>query len=293
MDVAQYAQYHETKRHETAGFPYNTYLCTIPQDFDRVPPHWHEQMEVIYIKRGSGAVWLDFERLPVGAGSIVPVMPGEIHAIEGDPGGRMEYENVIFSLDILDSRVANDWCRDNVLAPLREASLAFERPLPEGSELYRQARAALDAADEACRTHESGYSLVVKSSLFLLLDALYAHRDPAPRRPRRHTERLKAVLEEVRLHYDRPLTVADAARIAGYSEAHLMRVFRQETGLTFTAYLTEYRLEAAAYYLEKTDERVADVAVRCGFQNLSYFNRRFRERYQTTPSAWRRSHRGD
>ena len=49
----EYIQYHETKLHEQPGFSYNTYLCTIPLDFPSVPMHWHEQMEIIYIKKGK------------------------------------------------------------------------------------------------------------------------------------------------------------------------------------------------------------------------------------------------
>ena len=89
MEFDEYAQYRETKLHEQPDFAFNTYLCTIPQDFDRVNPHWHDQMEVVYIKRGEGVVSVDFNRLEVRAGSIVPVLPGEIHSIEGASDGRL------------------------------------------------------------------------------------------------------------------------------------------------------------------------------------------------------------
>ena len=176
MDFARYEQYRETGVHEVPGFAYNTYLCTIPQDFARVRPHWHDQMEIVYVKRGSGTVSTNFVRHPVHAGSIVPILPGEIHAIDGDEGSRMEYENIIFSLDILDSHEPNDWCRANVLDPLREGTLRFARPVPEGTEFYERVRWALDGADAACAVRQPGYSMVVKSRLFLLLDALYAFR---------------------------------------------------------------------------------------------------------------------
>ena len=62
MDFARYEQYRETGVHEVPGFAYNTYLCTIPQDFARVRPHWHDQMEIVYVKRGSGTVSTNFVR---------------------------------------------------------------------------------------------------------------------------------------------------------------------------------------------------------------------------------------
>ena len=288
MEYDEYVQYRETKLHEQPGFAYNTYLCTIPQDFDRVAPHWHDQMEVVYIKRGSGAVSVDFERHPVHAGSIVVVLPGEIHAIEGDPGTRMEYENVIFSPTMLGGGEEDEWFRENVLAALRSGALRPPRPLPEESALYEQVRKALDASDAVCTDREPGYSLLVKSNLMLLLHALYTHRQAgAPDRVPHSTEQLKTVLDEVRLRYNEPLTVGDAARLAGYSEAHLMRVFKRATGQTFVDYLNDYRLSAASYFLRRTSDSVGSIARSCGFDNLSYFIRRFKRRYGVTPSAYR------
>lgn len=291
MELEVYQQYQETKLHEQPGFAYNTYLCTIPQDFDRVNLHWHDQMELIYIKKGSGAVSVNLERYPVDAGCIVPVLPGELHAIEGDAGVRMEYENIIFSLALLDSLEADDWCRHVVLA-LLQGALAFDRPIRPGTPLHAAAAAALDAADEACARRGDGYPLVVKSQLFMFLHALYAHRSPQPRAARSDdAEKLKGLLAYVKAHYREPIAIADAASVAGYSASHFMRVFRQVTGRTFVEFLTDYRLSAAVYYLKETDDDIGGIAANCGFENLSYFIRRFSQKYGVPPGKYRRQAR--
>lgn len=292
MEFDEYAQYRETKLHEQPDFAYNTYLCTIPQDFDRVNPHWHDQMEVIYIKRGEGVVSVDFNRLEVRAGSIVPVLPGEIHSIDGTPGGRMEYENIIFSPGMLGGGDEDEWFRKNVLEPLRNGNLAFERPIPPGTDFYLEAKTALDGADAACTVRTPGYSLLVKGHLFEFLHALYVNRLDRPLvQPRKSADRLKAVLADVKARYAERLTVAEAASLAGYSEAHFMRVFKEETGQTFVGYLNDYRLTAATYFLRETGESIGNIAVSCGFDNESYFIRRFRARYGKTPSEYRKAAR--
>lgn len=150
VELEEYTQYQETKLHEKPGFAYETYLCTIPLDFDRVNLHWHDQMEVIYIKKGRGTVSVNLESYPVEAGCIVPVLPGELHAIDGAPDGPMEYENIIFSLSILDSTETDDWCRHHVIQALRQGTLLFDRPIRPGTAFHDAAAAALDAADRAC-----------------------------------------------------------------------------------------------------------------------------------------------
>ena len=89
-------QYHEKKRHTEDQFPYNTYLCTIPDDFTEVPVHWHEEAELIVIQKGSGTVFVDLTHYHVTAGDIIIVLPGHLHAIREISGQKMEYENIIF-----------------------------------------------------------------------------------------------------------------------------------------------------------------------------------------------------
>ncbi len=291
MELEEYTQYHETKLHEQIGFPYNTYLCTIPQDFDRVGLHWHEQMELIYIKKGSGTVSVGLIPYHVEAGYIVPVLPGELHSIDGDPGVRMEYENIIFSLSILDSTAETDWCRTNLLDPLRSGSLRFPRPITPGTAFHAEATRALDQADHICEDRMSGYSLLVKSQLYLFMHALFQfrYRDPLQKRAEsQHAEKLKYVISWVKEHYREPVSIQDAAALTGYSEAHFMRIFKNETGQTFVHFLTEYRLAAASYYLKETNDSISNIAMTCGFENLSYFIRTFKKKYGSSPREFRK-----
>lgn len=288
MELIDYAQYKEPQLHEQPGFAYNTYLCTIPLDFPRVALHWHEQMELIYIKKGRGTVSVDLKPFPVYAGCIMPVLPGQLHAIEGEAGETMEYENIIFSLSILEGKDDHDWCRLHVTNALRSGQLQFPRPLAPGTAIHTAAAAALDAADNACREKEDGYSLLVKSSLLLFLHALYANRSFEAAEPElRDTVKLKTLLTYVKEHYGEKQTVADAARLVGYSEAHFMRLFHQETGQTFVAFLNEYRLTAAAYFLRESSKPIGEIAAHCGFDNFSYFIRLFRRRFGVPPREYR------
>ena len=289
VELEEYTQYQETKLHEKPGFAYETYLCTIPLDFDRVNLHWHDQMEVIYIKKGRGTVSVNLESYPVEAGCIVPVLPGELHAIDGAPDGPMEYENIIFSLSILDSTETDDWCRHHVIQALRQGTLLFDRPIRPGTAFHDAAAAALDAADRACEARPQGFALVVKSQLFMFLHALYCNRHTGPVRPLvEEAEWLKGVIKYVKSHYAEHITVADAAAVSGYSPSHFMRIFRREAGQTFVDFLTDYRLSAAVYYLKETQDEIGVVAENCGFANLSYFIRCFNRKYGASPGRYRK-----
>lgn len=288
MNLDEYIQYHETKQHGRPGFSYNTYLCTIPQDFDRVDLHWHREMEIIYVKSGSGSVSAGPDTYDVSAGCIVPVLPSELHAIFGTPGVRMEYENIIFNLSILDSTDENDWCREHVIEALNRGELRFPRPIRPGTAFHDEAASAIDDADQACMDPRPGYQLIIKACLFRFLYALYENRVSAGSGRWAHQGTLKKILSYVRDHFAEKIQVADAAEISGYSSAHFMRFFKLETGMTFNRYLLDYRLRYASYLLKETDEPVSAIAGKCGFENLSYFTRQFHRHYGVSPREYRK-----
>ncbi|MGC4014751.1 MAG: helix-turn-helix domain-containing protein [Luteolibacter sp.] len=84
-----------------------------------------------------------------------------------------------------------------------------------------------------------------------------------------------------------PLTLGSVARVAGFSESHFCRVFREVTGLTTTDYISRRRIERAKKELLKVDSRVSSVAFDVGFQSISQFNRVFTKLTGTSPTKWR------
>ncbi len=77
------------------------------------------------------------------------------------------------------------------------------------------------------------------------------------------------------------------AQIAGVGMAHLARTLRAHRGQTPTEFLLELRLQRAAALLRTGAQEIGDIAFDCGFENLSYFYRRFRLRFGQTPRAYR------
>ena len=122
MNLTEYQNYHETKSHTNADFPYNTYLCSIPLDFIQVPLHWHEEIEFIVIKKGQGLVSVNLQTREITAGDIVFILPGQLHSIRQKDGCSMEYENILFKPALLVSD-SSDLCTTQFLQPLLSLSL--------------------------------------------------------------------------------------------------------------------------------------------------------------------------
>ena len=279
------ASLQETKQHGAVRFPFNLYPCTIPGDFPQVALHWQESMELVFVKRGTGLVQVGAESCPARMGDIFIFTPGTLHALRQAEGQCMEYENIIFELELLGG--ADDLCAERYLLPLQSGRMALQPRIIPGEAGYPQAAACLQEAEEANKVKNAGYELAIKGALLRFLSILIGQHGTSLPADTTDTRRLKTVLQLIEAEYATPLRIEDAAEACGCSQSHFMRWFKKMTGQGFTAYLNDHRLNLAAELLRITDATVLDIAGRVGFDNLSYFNRLFKRRYGMTPREYR------
>ena len=276
----------ETKHHGEVRFPFNIYPCTIPGDFRQVAVHWQDSMELVYIKRGSGLVQTGAQVCTAQSGDIFVLTPGTLHAIRQAESCTMEYENIIFDVELLGG--AEDVCAEKYLLPLQSGRLALPEHITPDEAWYPQAADCLKEAEEANRCKQFGYELCIKGALLRFLALLIAQSKALPPAEKASTQRLRAVLQWISAHYSEPVCVADAAALCQCSPNHFMRWFRQMTGQTFIIFLREYRLNAAAEALRTTEDTILSISEQCGFENLSYFNREFKAHFGMTPREYRK-----
>jgi AraC-like DNA-binding protein len=94
-------------------------------------------------------------------------------------------------------------------------------------------------------------------------------------------------------HFREPLSHSRLAAAAGLSPSAFSRQFKQATRLNYSQFLNRVRLGHASRLLQETDRGIATIAFDSGFENLSNFNRRFRERYGSSPKEYRTLVRGN
>ncbi len=100
-------------------------------------------------------------------------------------------------------------------------------------------------------------------------------------------ERLNQIITYTYGHLHRPISIDEISKISNLSKSQFSRYFKSETGKSYIEFLNELRIESSCTLLKEEKLTIANICYQVGFQNLSNFNRKFREIKRCTPSQYR------
>lgn len=105
-----------------------------------------------------------------------------------------------------------------------------------------------------------------------------------------HSHAVSKAIGLVIEHFHEDLTIEDLCEAVNISRATLCRHFKQYTGHTPVGFLNGVRIDHARRMLVEETWPISEIAIRCGFNNLSHFNRLFLRQTGATPSQYRNEH---
>lgn len=125
-----------------------------------------------------------------------------------------------------------------------------------------------------------------------LLSALMSYSqsmisDPARSVRNRVDDLYQGICIYIQENFHRHITRSSIADRFSISPNHLSRLFRQQGHMTLADYITWVRVDRAKFMLRRYEFRLAEVATRCGFQDVNYFFRVFKNKTGHTPSEYR------
>lgn len=105
-----------------------------------------------------------------------------------------------------------------------------------------------------------------------------------------YISRINKVFDYIDKNLDRTLTLDELANAANFSKYHFNRIFHSIVGETPVEFTLRLRLEkAASLIISSKKESISDIAFKCGFSDISVFSRRFKNRFNVSPSYFKRS----
>ena len=280
----------ELLEHGTTAFP----IACYEDDFRimDVPWHWHEEWEAVRITRGSCLVAAGNQKAVLEAGEGFFIHSGVLHGCWDLQGSGCRFHSIVFHPRLVGGS-ADSVFHQQYIRPMMDHSSPELILLSPDISWQGEALNAIEAAWQHCVREEAGFPFRVRNALSELIYLLQSNLSPAVMpvsgKTARNAERIKTMLNCIHSHYDSELNTAVIAASASVSESECLRSFRSTIGTTPIQYLKQYRLRQAARQLTETELSVSDIAVRCGFQDMSYFTRAFRDSMGCTPTQYRKN----
>lgn len=291
MDNNTYADrtMREDLTHASQRFPLSEFVDNFDSFAGRgFPSHWHHEFELQILLHGSAEYNVNGTSYFVKEGSAIYIAPEAVHMARAYTPGTTGYDIVLapqFLIGIL--RAANCESAADALTSRRPDAFVIT---PERKETH----AILELLKRMYYTESTSSTY----ELFLLECLLGIWRNLIALFPRAvntaeesgkklREERMKIMLNFIRQHYSTPISVSDIAASAAISKSECFRCFSELSERTPIDYVSEFRLLQAAHLLAATEKSIADICYETGFNNTSYFSKKFREQYGVTPKAYR------
>lgn len=280
----------EDRQHGNFLLPYVWYYTKIPEFYINYPIHWHDEFEIIYVKKGKMNLSLDLKNCSVNAGDIVFIKPKVLHGFGQYKSDHAETVTLVFSLSMLNAQIT-DACSMKYFSPMLEGKIDFPAVIHPTDSGYEEIYRCIIHMHKIYHKASDFFELNIKSELFkmfFLLLSNFCSGYNASGQINTEANTIKVIIEYIQANYMHQIPISELADAAGLSEHYLMRYFKSNMGITCVEYMNEYRLNIATHLLKETDYPIGIIAEKCGIPNVSYFNRVFKKAFNLTPKEYRK-----
>jgi len=264
-----------------------TLFSRVKTDFD-FPLHYHEEFELNFIQNGKGAKRVVGDHMEeIDDLELVLVGPNLHHAwfTHKLKGQQLHEITIQFHRDLFDDK----FLQRNQMSFIRKM---FEKSL-RGILFSRETTEAImprilvlterHGFDSVLELLSILHDLSTSRNIRILSNTSFNNTETISYNSRR----IHIVMEYLNKNFHKEVSLSEVAKQVAMSDVAFSRFFKLRTGKTFVDTLNEVRLGHASRMLIDTTHSINEIAYRCGFNNMSNFNRIFKKKKNCTPKEFR------
>lgn len=250
-------------------------------DCDISEPHFHEELEMMYVLSGRVAVMNTGVNYVLGPEDFVVFNPFEYHEMYREEGNHT-----------LSMFLPAELLRQTGVGYIRCCS-CIQQEQTDYLYLLRSKMAVIfknymDVPDE-----QRLYILSQVIGLLAILKQQFEVTEKDGQEVVTDHSKIREVLLYLHNHFSEEISLQLIAEHTYLSKSYISRMFQKQTGTGFSEYLRKLRLNRAEFLLRTTDKSVTDIALDCGFSSTNTLIVNFKEMYHLTPGVYRRQHAGE
>lgn len=237
--------------------------------------HWHDRIEIIKINSGRMHFFRNDNQFLLNAGDVAIVCPKQLHrAYTTDCG--VNYDVIMFDVKML---LNGFFSAEKLIKPIIEQQVLFAA--------YTSNKQIFDIVEQlVAESHNAENSLACLSLLYTLIDDLYKYCLIEKDEPLVFDNELDVVINYIHENYTEKISSSTLSKRFNYDESYFCRKFKIATGTTLMKYIKKLRLDMAKRLLEESDSSIRTVSEACGFSDVTYFSRCFKDEFEISPSQY-------
>ncbi|MCD8103646.1 MAG: AraC family transcriptional regulator [Lachnospiraceae bacterium] len=281
----------EKKNHGTDYFPFECYGAQAESNRFLVYYHWHRQAEIICVSQGELILMIEGETHVGHAGDIFFINPGQVHQLILEQRNS-SYFSFVYEPEWLDFK-QEDYIQNTILNPMKK-SLGFPLKVSSGQSCHQILLRDINSIKQIYVMQPDSYRLMIKILLYKVLLLLESNQLFVPVSPAgtithsQTTIQIRELMDYISTHYQEHISLEQGADIMHMSPKYFSSFFAKTFLVSFTQYINHYRVDQACVLLKTTDLPIMEIAFDTGFENFSYFIRKFKEIRGCTPKEYRK-----
>lgn len=276
----------ESQQRGTVLFPLQYNYCNTANPFYDLWLHWHTEFEIIHVVSGCYRIFINDHEILLNEGDVC-LVPGKVVHGDAPDKGVGKFESAVFDIELMR---LHGFSPDAFISEIVNGTITIENVyrLNECKDISR----TVTSFFEAIRDQREGWEAISTGYLIILFglinkNKLYSEKKILPAKKRVRNEKLELVFDLIKKNYMNNITLEELADAAGFSPKYFCRVFREMTNRAPVEYLNWFRINRSCAMIRETDEKLQDIAVKCGFNDFSYFIKIFHRYKNMTPLKYR------
>lgn len=281
----------ENVSHTTKSRPYSFHTTVQTEAMEQLLyVHWHPEIEFIYVESGAMELHIENNSYPLRQGEFVIIPAARIHYGKSLGGSACTFRAFLFSPNYLLNVQSFPYLK-KYISPFLSSGKGTTIHVSRGCEDYFGFEGLVTELFSLETLPPESCELKLHGVLLLLWQKLYNTflvKEEETYDKKALKSQLSGALDYIHSHYEEALTLEHLAGFCNVSREHFCRSFKSYTGLSPIKYINRYRIMQSCLLLKDSDEKIANIAMASGFNNISYYNREFVAWMGISPAKYRR-----
>ncbi|ADL51184.1 GH39 family glycosyl hydrolase [Clostridium cellulovorans] len=249
------------------------------------PPHWHDEIEIVKVLEGKIKVSISESVCFLEKGEMAIIKHKEIHQIQS-----LENESLLQIIQI------NYKFMETHFPHL--SRISFENNLLNISKdinlnVASNLKQLINEMINYLSVRNQGYEFHVISAIYKVFGSIISNvpytisTEDELEKNNITFNRMKKIIEYIEQNYMNEININTLAEILHLNKYYIAHFFKKHTGLSLGQYITNLRMNKATELLIKNEDSITNIILSCGFKNIKYFYKVFREVYKCSPLEYK------